>query len=170
MLFGDGPETGKKMNGMAGKGFSGFRNPVNPVILSKPSIEVLQRSRGWETVKRLWLSARTNPYLRRSDLHLAESLQAGRVVVHPFVVGEIACGNLANRSRVLSLLEALPVAKTATQEEVLSLIEQRSLYGKGLGWMDVHLLASALLSRLPLWTRDRNLHKAAMRLRVAYKH
>jgi hypothetical protein len=51
--LGDDPETGKKMNRMAGKGFSGFRNPVNPVILSKPSIEVLPRSRGWETVKRL---------------------------------------------------------------------------------------------------------------------
>jgi len=55
MLFWEETETGKKMNGMAGKGFSGLQNPVNPVILSKPSIEVLQTSRGWETVKRLWI-------------------------------------------------------------------------------------------------------------------
>ena len=57
MLFGDETETGKKMNRMAGKEFPGFQNPVNPVILSKASIEILQTSRGWETVKRLWLTA-----------------------------------------------------------------------------------------------------------------
>jgi len=77
---------------------------------------------------------------------------------------------LASCLRVLPLLKALPAAKTATHEEVLSLIEQRSLCGKGMGWMDVHLLASALLSRLPLWTRDRNLHETAISLRVAHKH
>ena len=88
--------------------------------------------------------------------------------MHPYVVGEIACGNLVNRSEILALLQALPQANVATREEVMLLIEQRSLYGKGLGLVDVHLLPSALLGHSPIWTRDNALRQAAMALRVGY--
>lgn len=85
----------------------------------------------------------------------------GRVVCHPFIVGELACGNLRNRDEILTLLRSLPMAVTADHEEILSFIEMHRLMGEGLGYVDVHLLASALLSRIEIWTEDRNLKKAA---------
>jgi len=92
----------------------------------------------------------------------------GRVVCHPFIVGELACGNLKNRKDILSLLEALPSATTPDHREVLYFIEQHRLMGKGLGYVDVHLLASARLSRIRFWTRDKNLREAAKKLNVSY--
>lgn len=81
-------------------------------------------------------------------------------VIH-IVVGEIACGNVKNRTTILSLLEALPMALLVEHEEVLAFIENHDLMGKGLGYIDVHLLASAVLTGLPLWTFDKKLEKAA---------
>ena len=83
------------------------------------------------------------------------------VLAHPFVVGELACGNLKNRTRILSDLEALPSAVSATHEEVMRLIEDRKLWGLGIGWIDTHLLASALLSNCQFWTLDGRLVRAA---------
>jgi hypothetical protein len=108
-------------------------------------------------------------HLRRGDRHLQHLLRTGRVVTHPFVVGEIACGRLANRVEVLTLLQALPQAPMATHEEILTFIERQSLHGRGLGLIDVHLVASARLSRLAIWTRDKNLNRTATVLRVAYR-
>jgi len=88
---------------------------------------------------------------------LESLLVEGQVLCHPFIVGEIACGALQNRREILSLLAALPPAPMAEHEEVLRLIESRHLHGRGIGWIDAHLLASALLSRSPLWTLDRKL-------------
>ena len=85
---------------------------------------------------------------------------------HPFVIGELACGNLANRGEVLTLLNRLPGAGMATHEEALALVQGRRLMGLGLGWVDVHLLASALLHDLPLWTLDQRLGEAAAALGV----
>jgi len=82
-------------------------------------------------------------------------------MVHPFVVGELACGNLNARARILGDLEALPSAVSATHEEVIRLVEARKLWGLGIGWIDVHLLASALLSNCQLWTLDGKLVQAA---------
>lgn len=85
------------------------------------------------------------------------ALEAEQVLVHPFVIGELACGNLENRREVLSLLHKLPQVVVASETEVLAFIEQRKLMGRGLGYVDVHLLASAALSEVQLWTRDKRL-------------
>lgn len=92
----------------------------------------------------------------------------GRVVCHPFIVGELACGNLRNRDEILTLLRSLPMAVAADHEEILRFIEMHRLMGEGLGYADVHLLASALLSRIETWTEDRNLQKAAHTLDLSY--
>lgn len=96
-------------------------------------------------------------HLRQGNQRLADLLTAGRVVCHPFVIGEVACGSLHNRAEVLRLLAALPVAPNATHEEVLRLVESERLYSRGLGWVDVHLLASARLLACNLWTLDKTL-------------
>jgi hypothetical protein len=98
---------------------------------------------------------------------LADRLGEGLILVHPFVSGELACGNLKNRRSILSDFQALPSAKPASNEEVLQLIEDRRLWGRGLGWVDVHLLASALLSHCGLWTLDKKLLEVAKELGVS---
>jgi len=89
-------------------------------------------------------------------------------VCHPFVVGELACGNIKNRKEILSLLQTLPMAETAEHQEVLHFIEHNRLMGKGLGYIDVHLLASALLTKIPLWTSDKRLKAASGELGLSY--
>ena len=100
-------------------------------------------------------------HLRFGNAALVEILEEERVLLHPFVIGEIACGNLRNHARVLANLEALPVATLADHEEVVKLVEGHKLWGKGIGWIDAHLLASALVSGCRLWTLDRPLDRAA---------
>ena len=100
-------------------------------------------------------------HLRRGLPRLATLLQAGEVLIHPWVIGELACGNLRNRSQVLELLQGLPAATVASDVEVLLLIERERLIGRGIGYVDVHLLASARLSRCGLWTQDRRLAAVA---------
>ena len=108
-------------------------------------------------------------YLRSGDPLLVAALEAGRVMMHPFVLGELACGNLANRSEVLELLGNLPAAPTATDPEAVDFIERRSLMGRGVGYIDVHLLASIALSGDGrLWTRDGRLAAAATDLELAF--
>jgi predicted nucleic acid-binding protein len=99
---------------------------------------------------------------------LTALLNNGEVAYHPFIVGELACGNLKNRTEILSLLEALPMVAAAEPEEVLVFIENHNLMGKGLGYVDVHLLASVILSRLPIWTLDKRLEQVANTLGVGY--
>lgn len=98
---------------------------------------------------------------------LADLLRSGQVTTHPFVIGELACGNLRKRTEILTFLSALPSVQLATHAEALHLVEAHSLHGAGIGWVDVHLLSSALLSRTSLWTRDRKLRAAALDLDVA---
>ena len=100
---------------------------------------------------------------------LVELLNNGDVVCHPFIIGELACGNLKNRASIIALLENLPLAFPAEHDEVLAFIEAHSVMGKGLGYIDVHLLASALLTGVPLWTLDKKLDKAAEDLNCRYK-
>lgn len=83
------------------------------------------------------------------------------MLTHPFVIGELACGNLRNRQAILALFQELPRATTSTDDEVLSFIDQRSLMGRGIGYIDVHLLASAILSHSTLWTNDKRLATVA---------
>lgn len=107
-------------------------------------------------------------HLRRGDTQLAELLEGGGVVIHPFVVGEIACGSLADRPLILELLQALATVVVADNDEALGFIERHGLYGKGIGFIDVHLLASvALTAGASLWTRDKRLHSVAEELGLA---
>ena len=89
--------------------------------------------------------------------------------MHPFVVGEIACGSLRDRKAILELLQDLPAAVVADSDEVLRFIERHGLYGKGIGYVDVHLLASvALTDRASVWTRDMKLQRVAATLGCAF--
>ena len=100
---------------------------------------------------------------------LAVALEQGSVLMHPFVLGELACGNLKNRGEVLRLLGELPAAPMATDPEALNYIERRALMGRGIGYVDVHLLASvALAGTAQLWTRDKRLAAVAADLELAY--
>jgi predicted nucleic acid-binding protein len=107
-------------------------------------------------------------HLRSGHPHLEKLLARGEVVTHLYIIGELACGKLKNRGEILALLEAIPQATMATHEEVLGLIEDRKLMGCGLGYVDVHLLASAFLTPLRLWTNDQRLKSAAFKLGVGY--
>jgi predicted nucleic acid-binding protein len=108
-------------------------------------------------------------HLRSGEPALATALEGGRVMMHPFVLGELACGNLQNRREVLRLLNALPAAPTATDPEALDFIERRALMGRGLGYIDVHLLAStALAADARMWTRDRRLAAVAAELELVF--
>jgi hypothetical protein len=88
---------------------------------------------------------------------------------HPLVIGELACGNLKHRSKVLESLTALPSTPTVEYEELLRFIETHKLFGQGLGWIDVYLLASTLLQQVTLWTLDQPLTRAAGKLRCGYE-
>jgi predicted nucleic acid-binding protein len=94
-----------------------------------------------------------------SNQELKELLIAGQVCVHPFVLGELSCGNISNRKEIITLLRALPRIETVLDEEVFVLIEDNKLYGKGLGFIDVHLLSSAMIHHVSIWTGDRHLHR-----------
>ena len=107
-------------------------------------------------------------HLRDGTIGLEEMLEEGDAVCHPFIIGELACGNLKNRSEVLSLLQALPMAVHAEHEEVIQFIENHRLMGKGLGYIDVHLLASANLMEVQLWTLDKRLKKVSSKMALAY--
>jgi hypothetical protein len=107
-------------------------------------------------------------HLRRGLPELETSLSEGEVVCHPLVIGELACGNLRNRREILSLLGDLPCAPEVAHEELLSFVESHRLMGRGLGWIDIHLLAAALIAGVPLWTVDRKLREAARRLHAAH--
>lgn len=100
-------------------------------------------------------------HLRRVLPRLVTLLQDGEVLIHPWVIGELACGNLRHRAQVLELLQGLPVAMVASDAEVLHLIERDRLMGRGIGYVDAHLLASARLSHCRLWTQDRRLADVA---------
>lgn len=106
-------------------------------------------------------------HLRRGNARLKELLSDGEVACHPFVLGELACGAIANRAEILSLLAALPAGPQAANEEVLLFIERHEFMGRGLGLVDMHLLSSCMLSKVPLWTQDGRLLKAAHGLGIA---
>lgn len=113
----------------------------------------------------LWIE-----HLRQRDPRLVAMLEAGEVLIHPFVLGELACGHLRNRREVLDLLAHLPAAPSAADGEVLDFIERRKLMGRGVGYLDAHLLAAtALAGTARLWTRDRRLARVAAALGLAFR-
>jgi predicted nucleic acid-binding protein len=105
-------------------------------------------------------------HLRRGNRRLGSLLESGSVCCHPFVIGELACGTLRDRDELLSLLKALPESPIAEHDEVLTLIVERRLAGRGLGWIDMHLLAAALLGACDLWTLDKALLAASTDLEL----
>jgi len=107
-------------------------------------------------------------HLREGNIGLEALLNDGFAVCHPFIIGELACGNLKNRAVILSLLQTLPAATQAEHEDVMLFIEKNHLMGKGLGYIDMHLLVSAVLSNISLWTLDKRLTEIAVLLKKAY--
>jgi predicted nucleic acid-binding protein len=107
-------------------------------------------------------------HFRKGEVGLETLLHDGGVVCHPFIVGELACRNLRNRSAILLLLNDLPMATQAEHEEVLLLIEHYRLMGRRLGFIDMHLLSSALLMKVPLWTFDQKLSEVSSVLEFKY--
>ena len=107
-------------------------------------------------------------HFRHGEPTLADRLSEGLVLMHPFVCGELACGKLKGRATILSDLQALPESGLASNSEVFRLIEDRRLWGRGLGWIDAHLRVSALLSNCRFWTLDARLAKAAGELGLGY--
>lgn len=105
-------------------------------------------------------------HLRLGSSGLEQLLNDGQVVCHPFIIGELACGNLKKRANILSLLLELPMAIRADDEEVVQFIEEHKLMGKGLGFVDIHLLVSAVLTEIPLWTLDKRLNDVSTRLHL----
>ena len=103
-------------------------------------------------------------HLRTDIPDLRTLLLRGSVECHPFVIGELACGTMRRRAQILTLLQRLPSVIAASDKEVLAFIEGHHLMGRGIGWIDAHLLVSAALSRTRLWTRDRRLLDVARML------
>jgi predicted nucleic acid-binding protein len=108
-------------------------------------------------------------HLRSGNATLAALLTTAEVACHPLVIGELACGHLRQRQLILGLLRQLPRATIADDDEVIELIEAQRLTGRGIGIVDVQLLAAARLSQMPLWTVDRRLAAAAASLGLAFR-
>lgn len=108
-------------------------------------------------------------HFRYGDAVLSEHLINGRVLIHSFVIGELACGHFNNRQQVFDLLGLLPSAKVATHSEVLYMIDQLKLMGRGIGYVDACLLASCKLMDAQLWTRDKRLLALALDHLIAYE-
>jgi predicted nucleic acid-binding protein len=107
-------------------------------------------------------------HFRNGNALLKDLLNDGTVWCHDFIIGEIACGHLNKRREILSLMKALPRVTVAEHEEVLAFIDTNTLMGKGIGLIDAHLLASALLSQVKIWTLDKKLHMISERLHIKY--
>lgn len=108
-------------------------------------------------------------HFRSGSTRLQGLLLSEQVICHPFVLGELACGNLRRRDEVLRLLSDLPMSKVVPDPDALALLSQHHLYGRGMGWIDTHLLASALASGDAIWTGDRRLATIAEELGVAMR-
>jgi hypothetical protein len=111
----------------------------------------------------VWIS-----HLRSGNAELSALLEDAEVVCHPYVIGELACGNLKNRKSILALLQALPATPVITQDEFMHFVQTHKLSGRGIGFVDVHLLASARLARFPIWTQDAKLKARTRQLKLSY--
>lgn len=110
-------------------------------------------------------------HLHLTDQVLVDALAAFRVAQHPMVIGELALGSLCDRRAVLALISALPQVPLASHQEVMFMVEEKSLHGQGLSLVDAHLLAATLLTPgARLWTRDKKLRSAALELGVGHRN
>jgi predicted nucleic acid-binding protein len=107
-------------------------------------------------------------HLREGDQNLIRLLEQGLVACHPFIIGEIACGGIKNRYEIISLLNDLPSTDILDHYDIMEFIENRKIMNKGIGYIDVHLLGSALVSETPLWTLDKVLREIANQLSIEY--
>lgn len=108
-------------------------------------------------------------HLRSGDTRLIDLLDRSQALAHPFVIGELACGNLRKRDEILRLFNDLPLSPVASQAEALLFIERNNLMGQGIGYIDIHLLAAtALAENTLLWTGDKRLKKAANKMKLAF--
>ncbi|MBN1848768.1 MAG: PIN domain-containing protein [Deltaproteobacteria bacterium] len=107
-------------------------------------------------------------HLREGDQNLIQLLERGLVACHPFIIGELACGGIKNRYEIINLLNDLPSTDMLDHDDIMEFIERRKIMNKGLGYIDFHLLASALVSETPLWTFDKALRKIANQLSIGY--
>ena len=108
-------------------------------------------------------------HFRKSDPYIQQLLNGTQIAMHPMVAGELACGHLKNRRQSLILWQVMPQAKQATHQEVMQLIESNQLMGRGVGFIDFHLIASCMLSNLKLWTKDKRLQTIAKELGIAFE-
>ncbi|MGQ0555421.1 MAG: type II toxin-antitoxin system VapC family toxin [Nitrospiraceae bacterium] len=108
-------------------------------------------------------------HFRSDSSVLRRLLDDDLILCHPLVIGELACGNLKQRSVVLNSMAVLPTTPTIDYQELLMFIDTHRLFGQGLGWIDVHLLASAVLQHVTLWTLDQSLRHAAKKLRCSFE-
>ena len=111
----------------------------------------------------VWIS-----FLRNGEPTLQKLLQESQVVSHPFIIGELACGNIHNREEIFSLMKSLPKLDVVEQEELLLFIEKNKMMGIGLGFVDVNLMASAILANIPIYTYDKKLHNTCFRLGIDF--
>ena len=109
-------------------------------------------------------------HFRHSDAELARMLAEEEIALHPFVIGEIAAGNLKHRNEVLGYFSFLPQVGIAEENEVHHLLDSRRLWGAGFGWVDLHILAAAKLSGCRIYTADRAMNEIAARLDIAHRH
>jgi hypothetical protein len=107
-------------------------------------------------------------HFRKADRQLVSLLEQEEVAVHPFIPGELACGNLRNRTEIIALLHSLPRATRADDDEILVFIERRALMGRCVGLIDMHILASCHMDACLLWTKDKRLNAIAEEMRIAF--
>ena len=107
-------------------------------------------------------------HLREGDQNLTQLLEQGSVACHPFIIGEIACGGIKNRNEIINLLNDLPSTEILDHADIMGFIENRKIMNKGIGYIDVYLLGSALVSDTPIWTFDKALRKIAIQLSIVY--
>lgn len=108
-------------------------------------------------------------HFRSSNQWLSELLDEDQVLIHPFVLGELACGNLRNRTEIIALMQALPTAMKFDDDQILLLIEKYELMGRGIGLIDIHILASCMDGSSLLWTFDKRLKSIAKELKIAFE-
>lgn len=108
-------------------------------------------------------------HLRNSNSALIELLKDGKICCHPFIKGELACGNIKNRENFFELLDNLYFLNLVTEKEALFFLNKNQLHGKGLGWIDIHLLASSLMNNVKLFTLDKRLKQTANEFELNYK-
>jgi len=109
-------------------------------------------------------------HLRKSEPRLKKLLLKGDVYCHPFVIGELACGSIKNRQEIISLLQSLPSTRTIVDAEFLYFIDKNKLYSQGVGYVDIHLLASSRLESVKLWTEDKRLNNIANHLDLSFNY